>query len=144
MTLRKPGKERQPQSAPSSHAKANKPATEQNRQKGQAEARLPPSSTSRSSDHEAYVTVVNKRGLHARAAAKFVKLAADFEADIQVTAAKGGLAGGAIVSGRSIMGLMMLAAAPGCVLHLSVSGGDAPAALDALVRLVESGFDEQD
>lgn len=108
------------------------------------EARLAPPSASPSTANEAYVTVVNKRGLHARAAAKFVKLAGEFEADIQVTAAKGGLAGGAIVSGRSIMGLMMLAAAPGCVLHLAVAGSDASAALTALVRLVEGGFEEQD
>lgn len=94
--------------------------------------------------HEAHVTVVNKRGLHARAAAKFVKLAGAFMADIQVTTAKGGLAGGAVVSGRSIMGLMMLAAAPGCVLHIAVVGSDGAAALSALVNLVEKGFDEID
>ena len=94
--------------------------------------------------HEADVTVVNKRGLHARAAAKFVKLAGDFEAEVRVTAAKGGLAGGAVVSGRSIMGLMMLAAGPGCVLHIEADGGDAPTALKALVALVEDGFEEED
>ena len=105
------------------------------------EERQPPASTTA---HEAYVMVVNKRGLHARAAAKFVKLAAEFEADIQVTAAKGGLTGGAIVSGRSIMGLMMLAAAPGSVLHISAAGGDAQVALKALVKLVDDGFDERD
>ena len=93
---------------------------------------------------EAHVTVVNKRGLHARAAAKFVKLASEFAADIQVTAAKGGLAGGAIVSGRSIMGLMMLAAAPGSVLQITTKGDDAAEALAALVTLVEGGFDEAD
>ena len=91
---------------------------------------------------EAHVTVVNKRGLHARAAAKFVKLASEFIADIQVTTTKGGLAGGAIVSGRSIMGLMMLAAAPGSVLQITTKGDDAPDALAALVKLVEGGFDE--
>ena len=93
---------------------------------------------------DAQVTVVNKRGLHARAAAKFVKLASEFVADIQVTAAKGGLAGGAVVSGRSIMGLMMLAAAPGSVLQITTTGDDADEALDALVKLVEGGFDEAD
>ena len=93
---------------------------------------------------EATVTVVNKRGLHARAAAKFVKLAGQFEADIKVTAVKGGLAGGAVVSGRSIMGLMMLAAGPGAELAITAEGTDAKAALVALTRLVEQGFDEQD
>lgn len=93
---------------------------------------------------EATVTVVNKRGLHARAAAKFVKLAGDFAADVRVTATKGGLAGGAIVSGRSIMGLMMLAAGPGATLHIEAEGADAPSALAALTKLVEGGFDEDD
>lgn len=93
---------------------------------------------------EAAVTVVNKRGLHARAAAKFVKLAGQFEADIKVTAVKGGLAGGAVVSGRSIMGLMMLAAGPGAELAIAAEGADAKAALVALTRLVEQGFDEED
>ena len=97
-----------------------------------------------SRQYDAEVTVVNKRGLHARAAAKFVKLAGEYESDIKVTTVKGGLAAGSVVSGRSIMGLMMLAAAPGCVLHIEADGGDAAAALTALVSLVESGFDEED
>lgn len=91
---------------------------------------------------EALVTVVNKRGLHARAAAKFVKLAGDYAAEIRVTAAKGGLAGSAVVSGRSIMGLMMLAAGPGCTLHIEAEGSDAADALDALTKLIERGFEE--
>ncbi len=94
--------------------------------------------------HEANVTVVNKRGLHARAAAKFVKLAGEYDSDVRVTTVKGGLAAGSVVSGRSIMGLMMLGAAPGCVLHIEVDGSDAAAALTALVSLVEEGFDEED
>lgn len=93
--------------------------------------------------HEALVTVVNKRGLHARAAAKFVKLAGEFEAEIKVTAT-GGLAGAAIVSGRSIMGLMMLGAAPGSILHISAEGSDGASALVALRGLVDAGFDERD
>lgn len=93
---------------------------------------------------EANVTVVNKRGLHARAAAKFVKLAGQYESEVKVTTVKGGLAAGSVVSGRSIMGLMMLAAAPGCVLHIEVEGSDAAAALTALVSLVEDGFEEED
>lgn len=82
------------------------------------------------------VTILNKRGLHARAAAKFVKLAGQFQAD--VTVVKDGTA----VSGRSIMGLMMLAASPGTELQLKASGADAEAALAALAALVGAKFDE--
>ncbi len=82
------------------------------------------------------VTIVNERGLHARAAARFVKCAAQFKAEIVV--AKDGTA----VSGRSIMGLMMLAAAPGCTLRISAEGPEAAAAVDALSRLVADKFDE--
>lgn len=96
------------------------------------------------SQREASVTVVNKRGLHARAAAKFVKLAGDFTAEIRVTVTQGGLAGDATVSGRSIMGLMMLAAGPGSTLRIETQGTDAPAALAALTRLVASGFGEEE
>ena len=144
MKFPNPGKERQPPAALSAQSTPIRPAAAQSHHMGQADARLTQSSVSHSSAKESYVTVVNKRGLHARAAAKFVKLAGEFESDIQVSAAKGGLVGGAIVSGRSIMGLMMLAAAPGCVLHLTVAGVDASAAIEALVKLVEKGFDEKD
>ena len=82
------------------------------------------------------VTVVNERGLHARAAAKFVNCAAQFKAEILV--AKDGTA----VSGLSIMGLMMLAAAPGCTLSISAEGSEASPAVDALSRLVADKFDE--
>ena len=82
------------------------------------------------------VTIVNERGLHARAAAKFVMCAAQFKAEIVV--AKDGTA----VSGRSIMGLMMLAAAPGCTLRISAEGPEATPAVDALSRLVADKFDE--
>jgi len=82
------------------------------------------------------VTICNERGLHARAAAKFVKLADGFEARITVTR------GGISVSGRSIMGLMMLAAAPGCDIEIEATGGQAQAALDALAKLVEAQFGE--
>lgn len=84
------------------------------------------------------VTIVNKRGLHARAAAKFVKEAERFGAC--VTVRKNGTA----VSGRSIMGLMMLGAGPGSGLILEAEGWDAREALDALTGLVEAGFHEQD
>ena len=78
----------------------------------------------------------NRRGLHARAAAKFVKTASGFDADVAVTC------NGTRVSGHSILGLMMLAAAPGTEIRIETSGKDAAAALAALAGLVESGFDE--
>jgi phosphocarrier protein len=82
------------------------------------------------------VTICNRRGLHARAAARFVKLAFEFQSDI--TVAKNGTS----VSGRSIMGLMMLAAGPGTALELRATGPDAKAAVAALAALVSGGFDE--
>jgi phosphocarrier protein len=84
------------------------------------------------------VTIVNKRGLHARAAAKFVKEAERFGACVNVRR------NGTTVSGRSIMGLMMLGAGPGTPLILEAEGWDAREALDALTVLVEAGFHEQD
>ena len=86
---------------------------------------------------EAVVTIVNRKGLHARASAKFVKLAESFEAEITVTR------DGQTVGGTSIMGLMMLAAGPGSTLHITAQGPEAPEALEALVTLVETGFDEE-
>jgi phosphocarrier protein HPr len=80
--------------------------------------------------------ICNRRGLHARAAAKFVKLAFEFTSEI--TVAKGESA----VSGRSIMGLMMLAAGPGTEIELAATGPDAQRAVDALTALVTGGFDE--
>jgi phosphocarrier protein len=82
------------------------------------------------------VTIINQRGLHARAAAKFVKLAAEFEAEIWVER------NGSEVGGQSIMGLMMLAAGPGSTIDIAATGVQAEAALAALVSLVERGFDE--
>lgn len=82
------------------------------------------------------VLIRNKRGLHARASAKFVQLAETFEAEITVTK------GEQSVGGTSIMGLMMLAAAPGCEIHVDASGADADAALDAVCALVDDGFGE--
>jgi phosphocarrier protein HPr len=82
------------------------------------------------------LTIANKRGLHARAAAKFVKLAGTFDADI--TIAKDGTE----VSGLSIMGIMMLAAAPGDQVALNTEGADASAALQALGDLVRGRFGE--
>ncbi|MDX6751114.1 HPr family phosphocarrier protein [Geminicoccaceae bacterium 1502E] len=82
------------------------------------------------------VTIVNRRGLHARAAAKFVKQAEHFAARVSVT--KDDMT----VTGTSILGLMMLAAGTGTVLRLEAEGGDAEAALAALADLVRRGFDE--
>jgi len=80
--------------------------------------------------------ICNQRGLHARAAARFVKTAGLFDAEIWVRK------NGTEVSGRSIMGLMMLAAAPGAVIELSATGREAEAAVTALAKLVECKFDE--
>jgi phosphocarrier protein len=82
------------------------------------------------------VTIVNRRGLHARAAARFVKTVERFKAEITVVRKD------SVVSGLSIMGFMMLAAAPGATLELRASGEQAEAALDALVKLVADKFDE--
>jgi phosphocarrier protein len=80
--------------------------------------------------------IVNQRGLHARAAAKFVKLAGQFAAE--VTVVKGDMS----VAGTSIMGLMMLAAGPGTEIELRARGRAAAAAAAALAALVERKFDE--
>jgi phosphocarrier protein len=78
----------------------------------------------------------NERGLHARAAAKFVKLAGRFDADITVSK------GGQEVSGLSIMGLMMLAAASGNAISVTACGPDGEAALTALGEMVKNKFEE--
>jgi phosphocarrier protein len=83
------------------------------------------------------LTIVNKRGLHARAAAKFVQTAERFDADITVTR------DATTVGGTSIMGLMMLAAAPGSVITVTADGADAKAALQALADLVAGYFGEE-
>jgi phosphocarrier protein len=85
---------------------------------------------------ETSVEITNERGLHARASAKFVKLAATFEAE--VTVAKDG----ATVDARSIMGLMMLAAGPGSRVIIHAEGVEAQAAVDALAELVTNRFEE--
>lgn len=84
------------------------------------------------------VVICNKRGLHARAAARFVKLAETFTAEVTVTRRDQS------VSGRSIMGLMMLAAVPGASIDIAGAGDDAEAAIAALGALVERKFDEDE
>ncbi len=84
------------------------------------------------------VPIVNRRGLHARAAAKLVTLAETFSANVDV------LRDGQSVSARSIMGLMMLGAGMGSAVELRAEGWDAHEALEALAGLIEAGFNEQD
>lgn len=79
----------------------------------------------------------NSKGLHARAAAKFCKTVGQFDAEVRV------LRGENNVSGGSIMGLMMLAAALGCSIEIRASGPDAERALTALCTLVANKFDEE-
>lgn len=84
------------------------------------------------------VTICNRRGMHARAAARFVALAEQFGASVEV------VKDGQSVSARSIMGLMMLGAGMGASIELRAEGWDAKEAIDALAALVEAGFDEPD
>ena len=84
------------------------------------------------------LTICNRRGLHARASARFVRAAEQFESLVRVTK------DGQTVEGTSIMGLMTLAAAPGCIIEIAAEGADAAAALATLAALVEDGFGETD
>ncbi|HVJ51056.1 MAG TPA: HPr family phosphocarrier protein [Aliidongia sp.] len=84
------------------------------------------------------VTICNKRGLHARAAAKLVKLAGAFDAEVKVAK------NGSVVSGLSIMGLMMLAAATGTSVEIRATGPQAAEAVEAIGALIAGGFDEED
>ena len=84
------------------------------------------------------VSVRNRNGLHARPAAEFVKLAAVFEAEVWVE--KDGLE----VNGKSIMGVLMLAAEAGSILRLRTVGVDAEAALEALARLIEHAYTDEE
>ena len=86
---------------------------------------------------KAVVGICNQRGLHARASAKFVKLASAYEAEVRVTR------DGTTVDARSIMGLMMLAAGIGSTIEISAEGDEAEAALEALCDLVSRKFDEE-
>jgi phosphocarrier protein len=84
------------------------------------------------------VEIVNKKGLHARASAKFVQTAEQFDAQITVTR------GNEMVGGTSIMGLMMLAAAPGTTITICATGAQAAEAVEALCELIASRFGEED
>jgi phosphocarrier protein len=87
---------------------------------------------------ERTVEITNKKGLHARASAKFVQAVENFDADITVTR------GSETVGGTSIMGLMMLAAGPGTSIIIRASGKDAIEAMNAICALVNSRFGEDD
>ena len=93
--------------------------------------RKPETKTSRA------IEIVNKLGLHARPCSKFVKLAGKFPCEVWVTNDDD------TVNGKSIMGLMMLAAGPGTILTITCDGADAAAALDAIEKLILSKFDEE-
>ncbi|WP_268797843.1 HPr family phosphocarrier protein [Pseudomonas huanghezhanensis] len=83
------------------------------------------------------ITIINKLGLHARAAAKFVGVAGRFPCQIRV-----GRTSDSMVDGKSIMAVMMLAAGKGTEIQLNTEGDDDQAALDALVELINNKFDE--
>ncbi len=83
------------------------------------------------------IPIINKRGLHARASAKFVQMVERFNAEVWVTR------GGETVGGTSIMGLMMLSAGPGTTIIVSAIGPEAQAAVDAITELVASKFNEE-
>ena len=84
------------------------------------------------------VEIINKRGLHARASAKFVKCASEYDAEVRVSRE------GQSVDARSIMGLMMLAAGPGCSIDIEAEGPEAKKAVAALAELVAARFDEEE
>lgn len=84
------------------------------------------------------LAITNKRGLHARASAKFVQCVERFQATVTVTR------NAETVGGNSIMGLMMLAAGPGTTVTVSATGPDAIEAMSALANLVESKFGEEE
>jgi phosphocarrier protein len=84
------------------------------------------------------IMIINKKGLHARASAKFVQCAEQFEAEINVTR------GHETVGGTSIMGLMMLTAGPGITITIQAIGKEAGPAVDALCELIASRFGEED
>jgi phosphocarrier protein len=84
------------------------------------------------------IEIVNKKGLHARASAKFVQCVEQFDADVKVTR------GNETVGGTSIMGLMMLAASPGTTITVQTMGNQATEVMDAIVALVSNRFGEEE
>jgi phosphocarrier protein len=84
------------------------------------------------------LAICNKKGLHARASAKFVQTVEKFDADVRVTRC------GETVGGTSIMGLMMLSAAPGTSITVEATGTEAAEVIDALTTLIDSRFGEDD
>jgi phosphocarrier protein HPr len=82
--------------------------------------------------------ICNKKGLHARASAKFVQTVEKFDADVKVKR------GQEVVGGTSIMGLMMLAAGPGCCITVEATGREANEVIEALAALVSGRFTEQE
>ncbi len=86
---------------------------------------------------ETSLTIHNKKGLHARAAAKFVNITNKFESEIKVSKENEN------VSGKSIMGLLMLAAVKGSTIRIIANGVDASQVLEELTRLIDNKFDEE-
>ena len=86
---------------------------------------------------EKRLTIHNQKGLHARAAAKFVKITNKFESEIKVSRENEN------VSGKSIMGLLMLAAVKGTTIRITANGSDASQVLEELTRLIDNKFDEE-
>ncbi|MCS3904214.1 phosphocarrier protein [Methylohalomonas lacus] len=84
------------------------------------------------------INIVNKLGLHARAAARFVQTASEYQSEITL------IHNGRRVSGKSIMGVMMLAAGKGSCIEIEADGNDAEAALEALTELTENRFGESE
>ncbi len=87
---------------------------------------------------EKKVTIINRLGLHARAAAKFVKMANRFKASVKIE--KDGIQ----IDGKSILGILTLAAVQGTKITLTISGADENSAMKALVCLIENRFDEEE
>ena len=84
------------------------------------------------------ITIINQLGLHARAAAKFAGLASQYASDIKV------MRGSREVNGKSIMGLMMLAASKGTELQLNIDGEDEHQMMDAICELINNRFEEDE
>ncbi len=84
------------------------------------------------------IAIINRLGLHARAAAKFVKLANRFKASVKIEKA------GILIDGKSILGILTLAAVQGTNITLKISGTDEKSALNALISLIENRFEEEE